>query len=243
MQMHEASRKYLHAECVSAGYGQGTVLDGLSLSVDRGETVAVLGRNGVGKTTLLTTLMGHTRQTAGEVLFNGHTVSRWPAWRRARAGIALVPQEREIFPSLTVQQNLEVAARGNRWSVQRVYRLFERLEERRANLGNQLSGGEQQMLAVARALMGSPDVLMLDEPLEGLAPVIVDVLITALKELRDSGGMTILLVEQHARLALEFAPRAVVLVRGRIAYDGSSRALLDDPVKLQALIGVAASPA
>jgi branched-chain amino acid transport system ATP-binding protein len=224
---------------VSAGYGTATVLDGMSLSIAKGETVAILGRNGVGKTTLLATLMGRTRQSAGELSLNGRPISHWPIWKRARSGLALVPQEREIFPSLTVEQNLTVAKNGTRWPLARVYELFGRLQERRGNLGNQLSGGEQQMLAVARALMGSPDVLMLDEPLEGLAPVIVDALMKAMRELRDAGGMTLLLVEQHARLALEFAPRAIVLVRGRIAYDGPSQTLLDDHDRLHQLIGVA----
>ena len=230
---------YICLRKVSAGHGAGTVIDSLSLSIAKGETIAILGRNGVGKTTLLATLMGHTRQSGGEIAFNGAVISAWPTWRRARSGLALVPQEREIFPSLTVEQNLEVAARGSHWSLKRVYALFERLHERRQNLGSQLSGGEQQMLALGRALMGSPDVLLLDEPLEGLAPVIVDALIQSLRELRDSGGMTMLLVEQHARVALQFAPRAVVLVRGQIAYDGASKMLLDDDARLQSLIGAA----
>lgn len=224
---------------VSSGYGPGTVVDSLSLEIRRGETVAILGRNGVGKTTLLSTVMGLVRHTAGSVELFGQDVSRWPTWRRARAGLALVPQEREIFPSLTVEQNLRVAARGTRWTLPQVYQLFGRLEERRHNLGNRLSGGEQQMLSIARALMGSPDVLMLDEPLEGLAPVIVDALMDAFRRLRDAAGMTLLLVEQQARLALECAPRAVVLVRGRIAYDGLSRVLLEDDARLHSLIGVA----
>ena len=234
--MHEAA---IQLDGVSAGYGTATVLDNMSLSIAKGETVAVLGRNGVGKTTLLSTLMGRTRVSQGEISLKGEPVSRWPIWRRARGGLALVPQEREIFPSLTVEQNLTVARRGTRWPLARVYDLFGRLRERSGNLGNRLSGGEQQMLAVARALMGSPDVLMLDEPLEGLAPVIVDALMDAMRELRDAGGMTLLLVEQHARLALEFAPRAIVLVRGKIAYDGPSQGLLEDDERLHTLIGVA----
>jgi branched-chain amino acid transport system ATP-binding protein len=224
---------------VTGGYGTATVLDGMSLSIAKGETVAILGRNGVGKTTLLSTLMGRTRLSKGEIWLRGEPISRWPIWRRSRSGLALVPQEREIFPTLTVEQNLTVARRGTRWSLAQVYTLFGRLQERSHNLGNRLSGGEQQMLAVARALMGNPDVLMLDEPLEGLAPVIVDALMDAMRELRHAGGMTLLLVEQHARLALEFAPRAIVLVRGKIAYDGPSQGLLEDDKRLHTLIGVA----
>ena len=199
----------------------------------------MLGRNGVGKTTLLATIMGHTRHAAGRIAF-ARPRHRAPAsHRRARAGLGFVPQEREIFPSLTVDENLTVAARpGNVDARARSTSCFPRLAERRRNMGNQLSGGEQQMLAIGRALMGNPELLLLDEPLEGLAPVIVDALLVALHRLRHEDGLAIILVEQHARLALEFSSRAVILARGRIVYDAGSRALLDDPRRLAELIGV-----
>ena len=223
---------------VSAGYGPTVVLDNVSLSVDEGELVAVLGRNGVGKTTLLATAMGHTEIHAGEIRFSGETITRWPIWRRARRGIGLVPQEREIFPSLSVEENLTVAKIGTRWTVERIFDLFPRLAQRRSNGGNQLSGGEQQMLAVGRALMGSPTLLLLDEPLEGLAPVIVDALMAAFLRLREEEGQAMVLVEQHAKLALDLAPRAIVLDRGRIAYDGPSGDLKARPETLAALLAV-----
>lgn len=230
----------LQLDGVVAGYGSSTVIDGMSLSIAPGESVAILGRNGVGKTTLFSTLMGHTRQTGGTLRLDGEVINSWPTWRRSRAGLGLVPQEREIFPSLTVEQNLTVARRtGSDWDLERVYGLFPRLAERRKNRGDQLSGGEQQMLALGRALMGKPRLLLLDEPLEGLAPVIVELLVNALHELRAQTSISLLLVEQHARLALEFAPKAFVLIRGRIAYEGPSQDLLDDDVRLSSLIGVA----
>ena len=225
---------------ISAGYGETVVLEGVSLAVEEGGTLTVLGRNGVGKTTLLATMLGHTTLHAGRVAFRGHAIERLRPFQRVRLGIGYVPQEREIFPSLTVDENLTVAARGGeRWTRERVYELFPSLAERRRNMGNQLSGGEQQMLAIGRALMGNPSLLLLDEPLEGLAPVIVDALLAALHRLRQDDGLAIVLVEQHARLALAFSPRAVVLDRGRPVYDGASQPLLDDPHRLAELIGVA----
>jgi branched-chain amino acid transport system ATP-binding protein len=224
---------------VSAGYGETVVLENLALGVAEGGTLAVLGRNGVGKTTLLATVVGHTTLHSGRIAFRGQPIERLRPFRRARLGIGYVPQEREIFPSLTVDENLGVAARnGTEWTRERVYELFPSLSLRRRNMGNQLSGGEQQMLAIGRALMGNPSLLLLDEPLEGLAPIIVDALITALHRLRQSGGLAIVLVEQHARLALEFATHAVILDRGRPVYDGDSRTLVADPQRLAALIGV-----
>ncbi|HET7880676.1 MAG TPA: ABC transporter ATP-binding protein [Acetobacteraceae bacterium] len=224
---------------VSAGYGETVVLERISLAIAEGDTLAVLGRNGVGKTTLLATVLGHTTLHAGSIVFREHPVERLRPFQRARLGIGLVPQEREIFPSLNVGENLSVAARpGTPWTRERVYALFPSLAMRRRNMGNQLSGGEQQMLAIGRALMGNPSLLLLDEPLEGLAPVIVDALIAALHRLRQDEGLTIVLVEQHARLALEFATRAVVLDRGRLVYDDASAPLLSDPQRLTALVGV-----
>ena len=231
---------YLALHDVSAGYGETVVLDGISLTLDAGNTLSVLGRNGVGKTTLLASILGHTTLHAGRIVFRGQPIERLRPFQRARLGIGYVPQEREIFPSLDVDENLTVAVRsGAHWTRERVYDLFPSLAVRRHNMGNQLSGGEQQMLAIGRALMGNPSLLLLDEPLEGLAPVIVDALLAALRRLRADTGLAIVLVEQHARLALEFSARATILDRGKIVYDGASQALLDDPHKLADLIGVA----
>jgi len=224
---------------VSAGYGETVVLEGLSLAIAEGGTLSVLGRNGVGKTTLLATVLGHTSLHAGRIVFRGAPIERLRPFQRARLGIGYVPQEREIFPSLTVDENLTVAARnGTRWTVDRVYQLFPALAIRRRNMGNQLSGGEQQMLAISRALMGNPSLLLLDEPLEGLAPVIIDALLAALHRLRQEDGLAIVIVEQHARLALEFSSRTVILDRGRLVYDADSQPLLDAPHRLAELIGV-----
>jgi branched-chain amino acid transport system ATP-binding protein len=227
---------------VDAGYGDTIVLEGVSLSLAAGGTLAVLGRNGVGKTTLLATIMGHTSLRAGRIGFDDKDISALPAYRRARLGIGFVPQEREVFPSLTVEENLRVAERagaGGNWSVERIYEFFPSLAERRGNRGNQLSGGEQQMLAIGRALMGNPSLLLMDEPLEGLAPVIVDALLSGLERLKGEAGLAMLLVEQHARLALAFAENAIVLDRGRIVFSGLSRDLLAVPDRLDTLMGVA----
>jgi branched-chain amino acid transport system ATP-binding protein len=230
----------LELDGVKAGYGETIVLEGISLYLAPGGTLAVLGRNGVGKTTLLATIMGHTALHAGHIRFAGSDVSTVPAYRRARLGIGFVPQEREIFPSLTLEENLMVAARPGPWSLARVYDLFPALASRRRNRGNHLSGGEQQMLAIGRALMGNPVLLLMDEPLEGLAPVVVDTLLAGLARLKGEAGLALLLVEQHARLALEFADNAMVLDRGAIVFAGPSRDLLDAPDRLEALTGVAA---
>jgi branched-chain amino acid transport system ATP-binding protein len=225
---------------VSAGYGDTIVLERIALGLPPGGTLALLGRNGVGKTTLLATIMGHTRLRAGSIRFAGREISALPPFRRARLGIGFVPQEREIFPSLTVAENLLVAERPGRWSLSRVYEFFPALAERRHHRGNQLSGGEQQMLAIGRALIGNPSVLLMDEPLEGLAPVIIDALIAGLDRLKREDDLALLLVEQHARLALELAQDAIVLDRGAIVFSGPSRALLDDANQLDTLMGVAA---
>ena len=226
-------------EGVSAGYTDTVVLEDVSLTVPHGGTLTVLGRNGVGKTTLLATVMGHTTLRGGRISFEGREVSHLPIHRRAIGGIGYVPQGREIFPSLTVEENLTVGRRPGDWTLERVYGLFPRLSERRRNMGTHLSGGEQQMLAVGRALMGNPRLLLLDEPLEGLAPVIIDMLVKAFEQLRQAEGLTIVLVEQYARIALEFADDAIVLDRGRIVYNGSSQPLRNDPDRLASLFGVA----
>jgi branched-chain amino acid transport system ATP-binding protein len=225
---------------VSAGYGATVVLDRVSFSVRTGTTLAVLGRNGVGKTALLATLLGHTTRHDGTITFGDRSIERLKPYRRARLGIGSVPQEREIFPSLSVEENLTVARRGAEgWTLERVYALFPNLAERRRGMGNQLSGGEQQMLAIGRALMGNPTLLLLDEPLEGLAPVIVDRLLQALHLLRAEAQLTMLLTEQHARLALEFSDDAIILDRGRIVHAAPAAELLADPERLSMLIGVA----
>jgi branched-chain amino acid transport system ATP-binding protein len=223
---------------VRAGYGRTVVLDGVSLSLRSGATLAVLGRNGVGKTTLLSTIMGHTTLHGGAIRFRGEDITGLPAYARCRSGIGFVPQEREIFPSLTLEENLMVAARPGRWTLARVYDFFPPLAERRRNRGNQLSGGEQQMLSVGRALMGNPVLLLMDEPLEGLAPVIVDALLTGLDRLKREDDLALLLVEQHARLALEFAENAIILDRGTVVHSGASRTLLQAPDLLASLIGI-----
>jgi len=223
---------------VSAGYGDTVVLEGISLDLAPGGTLAVLGRNGVGKTTLLATIMGHTRLRNGGIRFAGADIAALPPYRRARLGIGLVPQEREIFPSLTVEENLLVASRPGKWALPKIYEFFPPLAERRRNYGNQVSGGEQQMLAIGRALMGNPTLLLMDEPLEGLAPVIVDALLVGLDRLKREDDLTLLLVEQHARLALELAQHAIVLDRGAIVFAGTSRELLEAPQRLDTLMGL-----
>jgi len=223
---------------VRAGYGDAVVLDGISLALPEGGTLALLGRNGVGKSTLLLTLMGYTRLRKGDVLWNGKSIARLAPHRRARLGIGWVAQEREIFPSLTVQENLTVAAQPGPWDLPKVFQLFPRLAERRANKGNQLSGGEQQMLAIARALMTNPRLLLLDEPLEGLAPIIVEELAQALRHL---AGVAMILVEQHADIALSLTEQALVIERGRIAHRGASRELAADERLLERYVGVSAT--
>jgi branched-chain amino acid transport system ATP-binding protein len=223
---------------VRAGYGDAVVLDDVSLDVPRNGSLAVLGRNGVGKSTLLLTLMGYTRLHAGSVLFNGTDISALPPHRRAQLGIGWVAQEREVFPSLSVEENLTVAARPGRWGLQAVYELFPRLEERRINMGNQLSGGEQQMLAIARALMTNPALLLLDEPLEGLAPIIIEAISQAFKRLVADKSLAILLVEQHTDIALELTQDAVLIERGRIAHRARSAELARDSATLERLVGL-----
>ena len=223
---------------VSAGYGETVVIEDINLAIAPGESISVIGRNGVGKTTLLATVMGHTALHAGTLSLNGRDLARVPPFRRALAGLGFVPQEREIFPSLTVLENLEVGARPGLWTQARVFELFPNLKERLGNMGNQLSGGEQQMLSIARALLTNPTVLLMDEPTEGLAPVIVEALTAVMVRLRSESGLSIILVEQNSRVAFEFSARTVVMDKGRIVYDGASSELRDDPERLSHLIGV-----
>ena len=229
----------LRLESVRAGYGETVVLDGISLDLPEAGTLAVLGRNGVGKTTLLATIMGHTSLHSGSIRLSGQAMEALPPYRRARLGIGYVPQEREIFRSLTVAENLQVAEQPGRWTDERVYDLFPGLAERRHHWGNQLSGGEQQMLAIGRALMGNPRLLLLDEPLEGLAPVIVDAVLAGIDRLRREDSLAFVLVEQHARLALGVTAQAIVLDRGLVIHAEASAALLQAPERLEVLMGVA----
>lgn len=232
------SQSLLNVEALVAGYGDTVILHGISLQVGAGDSLALLGRNGVGKTTLMMSLMGLTTMRGGRIALGGADISKLPTDARAKAGIGFVPQERQIFKSLTVQENLQVAAAPGPWNLETVYALFPRLQERRANYGDRLSGGEQQMLAIGRALMGNPRLLLLDEPFEGLAPVIVDQLYAAIEKLKAQSGMGIVLVEQHAEVALELTERALVLDRGQPVWQGRSADLLADAHKLASLIGL-----
>ena len=220
---------------VRAGYGDAIVLDGVSLELPENGSLAVLGRNGVGKSTLLLTIMGFTSLKRGRIVLRGSEIGGLAPHRRARLGIGWVAQEREIFPSLSVEENLTVAAQPGHWTLAEVYRLFPRLEERRANLGNQLSGGEQQMLAIARALMTNPALLLLDEPLEGLAPIIVEELAAALKNLQN---VATILVEQHAEVALALTQDAMVIERGRIVHRAPSQEFAHDAETLERYLGL-----
>ena len=228
----------LALESVFAGYGETVVIESVDFALAPGESLSVIGRNGVGKSSLLATIMGHTTLRGGAIRLAGDDIARWPTARRNRAGLGYVPQEREVFPSLSVTENLDVAARAGEWSRERVFELFPRLAARRTSRGRQLSGGEQQMLAIGRALMGNPKVLLMDEPSEGLAPVIVEELERVITRLRDESGLAILLVEQHIRFALRFSPRTLVLDRGRIVFAGPSATLADEAV-LHAHMGLA----
>jgi branched-chain amino acid transport system ATP-binding protein len=229
----------LAVEGLTAGYGEAVVLEDVSLSLDVGDSLAVLGRNGVGKTTLLASIMGLTRRQRGSLRFAGRDLAALPTFARARAGLGWVPQERWLYPSLTVEEHLAAVARPGSWTAGRVYRLFPRLAERRRNRGLQLSGGEQQMLAIARALVVNPRVLLLDEPMEGLAPLVVQELVNVVREIAAAGEVAMILVEQHARLALALTRSALVLDRGRVVHRSASGALLSDPVLLDRLLAVA----
>jgi branched-chain amino acid transport system ATP-binding protein len=228
----------LALEGLRAGYGEAVVLDGISLTVPEHGSLAVLGRNGVGKTTLIMTIMGCTQTMRGAVRWRGAAITGLPTHRRAKLGLGWVAQEREIFPSLTVEENLSVAARPGRWDLAAAYKLFPRLKERRGNMGNQLSGGEQQMLATARALMTNPSLLLLDEPLEGLAPIIVEELTAAIRTMISAEGMAVILIEQHADLVLSLTHDAVIMERGAIVHRATSGELLRDQATLDRYIGL-----
>jgi branched-chain amino acid transport system ATP-binding protein len=228
----------LALDAVSAGYADIVVLEGVSLTVAEREPVALLGRNGVGKSTLLATIMGLTDLGTGAVIFAGRDLRSVEIHERPALGIGYVPQEREIFPSLTVDENLAVAMRPGEWTGERVFDLFPRLAERRRNYGDQLPGGEQQMLAIARALVGNPRLLLLDEPFEGLAPVLVDLVAAALRRLREESRIAMLLVVQHVHLALGLTDRAVVLDKGQVVWEGLSAALAADSDRLAVLNGL-----
>ena len=223
---------------VAAGYGAAVVLDQLSFSLQEGQSMAILGRNGVGKTTLLETLMGNTRVSGGSIRWCGADITRTSSHKRSHAGLGWVPQEREVFPSLTVEENLTVVSRPGPWNLKRVYELFPRLQERRGNYGNQLSGGEQQMLAIGRALMTNPKLLLLDEPMEGLAPIIVEELAASITAMCEREGLASIVVEQHPVLALSMTHHAIVLERGVVVHAGPSAELRADRARLDALLGV-----
>ena len=229
----------LKVERLSAGYGQAVVLQDVSFSLDEGATLALLGRNGTGKTTLINTLAGATRRHGGTLTLGGVALHKLASHQRAAAGIGGVPQERNIFKSLTVDENLTAVARPGRWTPDAVYAMFPRLAERKGNLGTQLSGGEQQMLAVGRALVLNPRLLLLDEPLEGLAPIIVEELLRAIRRITRDEGLSAIIVEQHPQAILAISDRAVVLDRGTVVHSGTARELRADPALLDRLLGVA----
>ena len=231
---------------LSAGYGEAVVLNQVSLSLHEGQTLALLGRNGTGKTTLINTLAGATRQHAGSIRLGGLALHTLPSHERAAAGIGWVPQERNIFKSLTVHENLTAVARPARagrasspWTPERVYSLFPRLAERKTNLGTQLSGGEQQMLALGRALVLNPTLLLLDEPCEGLAPIIVQELLRAIRRITREEGLSAIIVEQHPQAILAISDSAAVLDRGTVVYTGTAQSLQEQPELLNRLLGVA----
>ncbi|MFJ7357153.1 ABC transporter ATP-binding protein [Phyllobacterium sp. NPDC097923] len=229
----------LEVENLCAGYGPTRVIENISFTAAAGSRVAVLGRNGVGKTTLFATLAGQTKRYDGTIKLGNSDLTAMDSAARAWSGLGFVPQSRAIFPSLTVEENLFVGLKGRpRSALQEAYDMFPRLYERRTNSGSKLSGGEQQMLSTARTILGRPSLLLLDEPLEGLAPVICEELMAAFSRLASSGEMTILLVEQRIQSALEFAERVIILERGRIVWDGSSEQLSKDDETVHQLLGV-----
>lgn len=224
---------------VSAGYGEATVLNGVSLSLEDGRSLALLGRNGAGKTTLINTIVGVTTHRGGSIRLAGRDITRLRPEQRAAAGVGWVPQERNIFKSLTVEENMTAVARPGPWTVARVYEMFPRLRERRKNMGNQLSGGEQQMLAVGRALVLNPRLMLLDEPTEGLAPIIVDELLAALRRIIRAEGLSAIIVEQNAQKILGVTDDAMILDRGMIVHASASAELAQDREALETHLGVA----
>jgi branched-chain amino acid transport system ATP-binding protein len=229
----------LHIDGLAAGYGEALVLRGVSLRLAEGQSLAVLGRNGVGKTTLLNSIIGVTCYRGGRIVLDGRDITRLRADLRAHAGIGWVPQERNIFKSLTVEENLTAIATAGAWTLERVYTLFPRLKERRGNMGAQLSGGEQQMLAIGRALVLNPRIVLLDEPLEGLAPVLVEELLAALQRLIRDERISAILVEQNVRKILGIVDRAIILERGAIVHESDSATLRNDHATLETYLGVA----
>jgi len=227
----------LRLEGVTAGYGHTVILEGVDLSLPPGGLLAVLGRNGVGKSTLMKTIVGQTRIRQGDIRFGGETITGQASYRRSRMGIGYVPQTRDVFPSLTVEENLLIAARPGKWDLDGVFEVFPNLAARRDNKGTEISGGEQQMLSIGRALMGNPSLLLLDEPMEGLAPVIVEQLLDSFRALRADGDLAIILVEQYVNLALDFSPVTMVLDRGRVVFAGQSEKLRQDQDLMAELIG------
>jgi branched-chain amino acid transport system ATP-binding protein len=225
-------------ESLAAGYGEASVLSGISFAMQDGQSMALLGRNGAGKTTLINTLIGLTTHRGGQIRLAGKELARVDAIGRARAGMGWVPQERNIFRSLTVEENMTAVARPGPFGIGRIYQMFPRLQERRRNLGNQLSGGEMQMLAVGRALVLNPKLLLLDEPLEGLAPIIVEELLQALRRIARDEGLSMIIVEQNARKILSFTDQALILDRGMVAHRATSAALLADRAALESQLGV-----
>jgi len=228
----------LKVEGLKSGYGEAVVVQGVDLALEEGESLALLGRNGTGKTTLMNTLAGVTRRHAGRIWLAGNEITTLPAYQRAAAGIGWVPQERNIFKSLTVHENLTAVERPGRWNPQRVYEMFPRLAERKGNLGTQLSGGEQQMLAVGRALVLNPTLLLLDEPLEGLAPIIVEELLRAIRRITRDEGLAAIIVEQHPQAILAISDEAVVLDHGAVVHADHAASLRAQPEVLERLLGV-----
>ena len=228
----------LAIEDLSAGYGEAVVLAHVSLTIPEGQSLALLGRNGMGKTTLVNSIVGVTRYRGGTIRLGGRDITSLRADQRAHAGVGWVPQERNIFKSLTVEENLTAVARPGPWTTGKVYAMFPRLAERRRNLGNQLSGGEQQMLAVGRALILNPRIILLDEPLEGLAPIIVDELLAALRRIIREEGLSAILVEQNAKKILGVTDRAAIIERGGIVHEAASAALAADAAVLEKYLGV-----
>jgi len=228
----------LSVDRLTAGYGEAIVVANVSFKIDKGQAVALLGRNGMGKTTLINSIIGVTRHVSGSITLDGRDITKMRPDQRAHAGIGWVPQERNIFRSLTVEENITAIERPGPWTLAKIYSLFPRLAERCNNLGNQLSGGEQQMLAIARALAVNPRIMLLDEPLEGLAPILVEELLRALRRIIRDEGLSAILVEQNAQKVLDVTDRAVIIERGSIVFEGHSASLSANQSILEGYLGV-----